>query len=131
MKHITKLVVALTVASLLLIGPGASAITSVNTSLKLTASKTQVQKGGKVTFTIVLKSPKAKCIKGMPIRWYRNGVFKKIYTTNNNGKVQFKKGVKATSKYFAKFAGAKVGTHPNRLNCQPSVSNTVKITVKK
>ena len=130
MKHIAKVLVALTVASLLLIGPGASAITNVNTITKLSSNKTTVSKGGKVHFTIVLKAKKRKCKAGQPVRWYRNGVYKKTYTTNRTGTVEFNKGVKATSKYFAKFPGNKVGTHPNRLNCQPSTSNTIKITVK-
>ncbi len=130
MKHIARVFVALTVASLLLVGPGATAATNVNTKLKLTASKTQVQKGGKVTFTIVLHADKAKCKKGQPVRWYRNHVYKKTYTTNNKGKIKFTKGVKATSKYFAKFPGRKIGSHPNRSNCLPSTSKTIKITVK-
>ena len=130
MKHIAKVFAALAVASLLLIGPGALAVTNVNTILKLEANKTQVSKGGKVQFTIHLKASKHKCKAGQPVKWYRNGVYKKTFTTDSTGTVQFNKGVKATSKYFAKFPGAKVGTHPNRLNCQPSTSNTIRIQVK-
>ncbi len=130
MKHIAKVFLALTVASLLLIGPGATAATNIKTTLSLSANKTQVSKGGKVDFKIVLKSKNDKCTDQQPVKWYRNGVYKKTYTTNNQGKVLFTKGVKATSKYYAKYTGRKFGTHPNVKNCLGSTSNTVRIKVK-
>ena len=130
MKHIAKVFLALTIASLLLVGPAATAVTNIKTTLSLSANKTQVHKGGKVDFTIKLKSKNNKCKANQPVKWYRNGVFKKTRTTNSNGVVTFTKGVKATSKYYTKYAGRKFGTHPNRKNCLASTSNTVRIKVK-
>ena len=52
MKHITKLVVAFAVASLLLVGPAAATCGHQRKpSSKLSANNTHVQKGSKVTFT--------------------------------------------------------------------------------
>ena len=130
MKHIAKVFVALSVTSLLLIGPGATAASNINTTLKLKANKTHVQKGGKVTFTIKLKSKNDKCTDQQHVKFYRNGKYKKTYTTNNTGKVSFKKKIKSNGKFYAKYEGRKFGTHPNVKNCLGSKSNTIKITVK-
>ena len=81
-------------------------------------------------FTITLKSQWDKCKAQQPVRWYRNGVYKKTFTTNNKGKIVLNKHVKATSKYFAKYPGRKFGTHPHRHVCHGSTSNTIRIKVK-
>ena len=130
MKHIAKVFVALTVASLLLIGPGALAARTSRPSSSWRPTRPRSSKGGKVKFTITLKSQEQKCRAGQPIRWYRNGVSRRPTRPTTRASRQFNKGVKATSKYFAKYPGNKVGTHPNRLNCQPSTSNTIRIKVK-
>ena len=92
MKHILRVTLAVMVTAGLLMGPAAEAhVRKANTSLSLKASKTKVHKGHKVTFTIHLKSPWVKCYQHQPVKWFKNGVYKKTVTTNDNGVVKLTK----------------------------------------
>jgi hypothetical protein len=116
-------------ASTVLLGPAAGAVSNIPTSLSLSASKTHVHKGHDVTFTIRLSSQNRKCKAHQEINWYRNGVLRRTFTTNDNGVVKFTKRQKSTASYYAKYPGRRFGTHPNVHHCLASKSNTVKITV--
>jgi hypothetical protein len=66
----------------------------------------------------------------MPIILYRAGDQVGKKTTNDQGKVVFKKHPKKTAKWWAKFPGKKTGQHPKRLNCLGSQSKKIKVVVK-
>ena len=129
MKHIAKITTVLLLMTFLLASP-AGAITSVTTHTNLSASKTKIHKGDLVKFKVVLKAGKNKCRSHMPIKLYKGNKVVAKKKTSNKGKVTFKQHPKKTAKWWAKFAGKKVGKHPKRLNCLPSQSKKKKVVVK-
>jgi len=129
-KNSIRLVVVLTVASLLLVGPASAHVREATTHLKLRANPTQVKPGGVVRFTIRLNSQWNNCKANQPVRWYRNGVYIRTLTTNSHGKIVLNKHVRATSRYYAKYLEHKWGTHPHRHVCHGSRSNAIRIRVK-
>ena len=131
MKHILSVALASMMCVGLLAAPAEATDWTASTSLSLKASDTHVKKGTKITFTIKLKSHRKPCYQNEPVRWYKNGVYKKTVHTNDKGVVQLHKKMQHTSTYRAKYLGKRVGTHPNRHVCHPSQSRAVKITVKR
>src|SRR3954464_6855092 len=129
MKHLVRVVVVLSAASLLFATPASAHVRTANTSLKLSVSDSKVKQGTKVTWTIKLKSPWSKCIANQPVRWYKKGTFKKNRTTNANGILTFTKKMNHTGTFQAKYQGRKWGKHPHKHTCKPSVSNKVKVKV--
>src|SRR3954470_20936736 len=129
MKHFAKILVVVSVASLLLAGPADAHVRTASTSLKVSVRNSKVKQGTKVAWTIKLKSPWSKCIANQPVRWYKNGTFKKNRTTNANGIVTFTKKMNHTGTFQAKYEGRKWGKHPHKHTCKPSVSNKVKVKV--
>jgi len=69
----------------LLAAPAEATDWTASTSLSLKASDTQVKQGTKVTFTIKLKSHRKPCYQKEPVKWFRNGVYKRTLHTNNKG----------------------------------------------
>ncbi len=131
MNRLAKTVVVLSTASLLLtVVEPAMALKQVTTHTKMTVSDKSIHKGDLVKFKIRLKAGVAKCFKKMPIKLLKNGNQVGKKKTNNKGKVVFKKHPKKTAKWQAKFPGKKKGKHPKRVNCLPSASKKIKITVK-
>ena len=131
MKHILRVTLAVMVTAGLLMGPAAEAhVRKAPTSLSLKASKTKVHKGHKVTFTIHLKSAWSKCVQQQPIKWFKNGVYKKTVTTNNNGVVTLTKKMHHSGTFRAKYLGRRWGKHPHRHVCYASQSKGVFIKVK-
>ena len=131
MKHITKLVVAFAVATLLIVGPASAHVRTAGTSLKLKASPTTVQKGKTVTFTATLNSNWKKCYSQRKVSFYKDGVKQFTKGTNNHGVATAKWKATKTGNWVAKFKGRKWGTHPHRHVCRASQSKSVKVTVKK
>jgi hypothetical protein len=131
MKHITKLVVAFAVATLLLVGPASAHVRTASTSLKLTASPTTVHQGKTVTFTATLKSNWKKCYSQRRVVLYKEGVKQFYKGTNTSGVAKFKVQPNKTAHYYVKFKGRKWGTHPHKHTCLASQSKTIKIVVKK
>ena len=132
MKRFARMTVVISAASLLLtMMQPATAITQVTTHTKMTVSDKNIHKGDVVKFKITLTAGKAKCTKNMPIQLLKNGASVGQKTTNDNGKVTFKKHPKKTAKWQARFPGKKKGQHPNRVNCLPSTSAKIKIVVQK
>ena len=130
MKNVLRVVLAVMITTGLMAAP-ALANWTASTSLSLKASDTTVKQGTKVTFTIHLKSSRAKCYQNQPIKWFKNGVYKKTVTTNANGIVKLTKKMHNTSTYRAKYLGRRWGTHPHRKTCYASQSKAVTITVNK
>ncbi len=131
MKHITKLVVAFAVASLLLMGPAAAHVRIAGTSLKLKASPTTVQKGKPVTFTATLNSNWKKCYSQRKVSFYKDGVKQFTKGTNTHGVATVKFKPTKTGNWVAKFKGRKWGVHPHKHTCLASQSKAVTVTVKK
>jgi hypothetical protein len=133
MNHFAKLVVVVSTAALVLtvVEPASAAVKQVTTHTQMTVSDKSIHKGEVVKFKVRLKAGVAKCFKQMPIQLLKNGNQVGQKTTNNKGKVVFKKHPKKTAKWQARFPGKKTGNHPNRKNCLPSASKKIKITVKK
>jgi hypothetical protein len=130
MKHILKVVLAVAISTGLLAAP-AMANWTASTSLSLKASDTKVKQGTKVTFTIHLKSHRAKCYQHQPVKWFKNGVYKKTLTTDNQGIIHKTKKMNHTSTYRAKYLGRRWGHHPHRKTCNASQSRAVTIHVKR
>ncbi len=130
MKHLVKIIVVVSAASLLVVGPASAHVRTANTHISLSASKTNVHKGTRITWTIHLKSPWSKCYANQPVKWYKNGNFKRVRTTNGNGVIQFTKKMWRTSTYQARYAGRQWGVHPHQHTCKPSNSNRVTIHVR-
>jgi hypothetical protein len=133
MNRFARLVVVFSTAALIfsVVEPASAAVKQVTTHTKMTVSDKSVKKGALVKFKVTLTASKAKCTKNMPIQLLKNGNSVGQGTTNDQGKVVFKKHVKKTAKWQARFPGKKVGQHPNRLNCLPSSSSKIKVVVKK
>ena len=131
MKHITKLVVSIALASLLLVGPAAAHVRTAGTSLKLKANPTTVQKGKAVTFTATLNSNWKKCYSQRKVSFWFNGTKKFTKGTNTHGVATVKYKPGKTGNWVAKFKGRKWGVHPHRHVCRASQSKSVKVTVKK
>jgi hypothetical protein len=132
MKRFVKVIVVMSTASMVLLGPSAEAVTNVTTHLSLSASKTHVDKGDLVKFHATLKASAKKCRVNMPINLYKAGTLVATKKTNEQGKVVFKQHPKKTAKWWAKFPGKKVGPvgHPHRKNCLASQSQKIKVVVK-
>src|SRR5215203_5001614 len=114
MKQILKIILAVTIASGLLVGPAAASVQNVTTHTKMTVNDKTVGKGDLVKFKVRLKAGVAKCFKHMPIKLFKNGDQVAKKKTNTEGKVVFKKHPKKTAKWQAKFPGKRVGKHPKR-----------------
>ena len=131
MKHITKLVVSIAVASLLIVGPASAHVRTASTKVKLTASPTTVHKGKTVTFKATIKSDWKKCYSQRRVYFYKDGVKQFYKGTNNQGVATVKWKATNTGKWYAKFKGKKWGKHPHKHECLASKSKTIKIVVKK
>jgi len=131
MKSILTVTLAAMISIGLLAAPAEATDWTASTSLSLKASQTHVKQGTKITFTIKLKSNRKTCYQNEPVKWYRNGVYKKTLHTNNKGVIKLQKKMNHTSAYRAKYFGKKTGLHPNRHVCHASQSRAVKITVKR
>ena len=131
MKHILRIALASMMCVGLLAAPAQATDWTASTSLSLRASDTHVKQGTKVFFTIKLKSHRKACYQHEPVKWFRNGVYKKTAHTNNKGVVVLHKKMIHTSTYRAKYLGKKVGHHPNRHVCHASQSRGVTIHVKR
>ena len=131
MKSILTVTLAAMISIGLLAAPAEATDWTAGTSLSLKASDTQVKQGTKITFTIKLKSHRKPCYQMEPVKWYRNGVYKKTLHTNNKGVVHLTKKMNHTSTYRAKYLGKRVGQHPNRHVCHASQSRAVRIKVKR
>ena len=133
MKHITKLVVAFAVASLLLVGPAAAHVRVASTTLKLAASPQTVHVGKTLTLKANLASNWKKCYSQRKVSFYRNGVKQFTKGTNTHGVAtkKIKPNHKGTFKWVAKFKGRKWGDHPHKHTCLASQSKAVTVTVKK
>ncbi len=128
--HKTMKLAVTAFATVMLVAGPAVAVSNANTTTSLKANKTTVQAGNKVEFTIKLKSKKDKCVKNMEVDFYRNGVFQDTFITGNGGGFTFNRFPNTSGNFRAVFGGAKVGQHPHRVNCKPSASDIVHITVK-
>jgi len=131
MKYMLRVTLASMISIGLLASPAMASDWTASTSLSLKASDTQVKQGTKVTFTIHLKSKRKACYQNEPVRWYRNGVYKKTVHTNDKGIVKLQKKMNHTGTFRAKYFGKKVGHHPNRHVCHPSQSRAVTVKVKR
>ncbi len=130
MKHITKLVVAFAVASLLIVGPASAHVRTASTSLKLSASSTSIHKGKTVTFTATLKSGWKKCYSQRRVVLYKNGNKQFYKGTNTSGVAKFKVKPTNTANWQVRFKGRKWGTHPHDHTCLASQSKTIKVVVR-
>ena len=131
MKYILRVTLASMISIGLLAAPAMATDWAAGTSLSLKASDTKVKQGTKVTFTIHLKSKRKPCYQNQPVKWYRNGIYKKTVHTNNKGVVKLKKKMNHTGTFRAKYFGRKVGQHPNRHICHASQSRAVTVKVKR
>ena len=131
MKIVLSVVLASLISMGLLAPPAMATDWTANTSLSLRASDTKVKPGTKVTFTITLSSKRAACYRQQPIKWFKNGVYKKTVRTNNSGVVKLTKKMHHTSTYRAKYLGYRKGHHPKRHVCRASQSRAVGIKVHK
>jgi hypothetical protein len=131
MKHIPRIALASMICVGLLAAPAEAVDWTASTSLSLKASDTHVKQGTKVTFTIKLKSKRKPCYQHQPVRWYKNGNYKKTVHTNNKGVVKLHKKMNHTGTFRAKYLGFKRHVHPNRHVCHGSQSRAVKVTVKR
>jgi hypothetical protein len=129
MKHIAKIATVLLMVTFLWAEP-AGAVINVTTHTKLAPSKTKIHKGDLVKFKVTLKASKNKCRVHMPIKLYMGQKVVGKKKTNDKGKVVFKKHPKKTAKWWAKFPGKKLKTHPERTNCLSSKSKKKKVVVK-
>jgi hypothetical protein len=129
MKHIAKIATVLLMVTFLWAEP-AGAVINVTTHTKLAPSKTKIHKGDLVKFKVTLKASKNKCRVRMPIKLYMGQKVVGKKKTNDKGKVVFKKHPKKTAKWWAKFPGKKLKTHPERTNCLASKSKKKKVVVK-
>ena len=131
MRHILKIALAGMMCVGLLAAPAQATDWTATTSLSLKASDTSVKQGTKVTFTIKLKSHRKPCYQNQPVKWYRNGVYKKTVHTNNKGVATLHKKMNHTGTFRAKYLGYRKGHHPKRHVCYASQSRAVKVTVKR
>ena len=131
MKHFARIIVVVSAASLLLAGPAEAHVRTASTHMSLSASKTHVKQGTKVTFKIKLRSPWSKCYANQTVGWYKNGNFRRNRTTDANGNITFSKKMNHTGTFQAKYAGRKWGKHPHKHVCKPSASNKVRVKVKR
>ena len=131
MKHIARLFLALTVASLLLIGPAAAHVRTASTKLSLKAEDTTVHKGDQVVLTAHLKSDWKKCYSNRRVKLFRYGTKVSYDSTNSQGIAVFKFDAQYTAKWQVQFTGRQWGTHPHSHTCLASQSQTIKIVVKK
>jgi hypothetical protein len=129
MKHIAKIATVLLMVTFLWAEP-AGAVINVTTHTKLAPSKTKIHKGDLVKFKVTLEASKNKCRVHMPIKLYMGQKVVGKKKTNDKGKVVFKKHPKKTAKWWAKFPGKKLKTHPERTNCLASKSKKKKVVVK-
>ena len=91
MKSILTVTLAAMISIGLLAAPAQATDWTASTSLSLKASQTHVKQGTKITFTIKLKSNRKPCYQNEPVKWYRNGVYKKTLHTNNKGVIKLQK----------------------------------------
>jgi hypothetical protein len=130
MKHLARIIVVVSAASLLFAGPAGAHVRVAKTNLSLSVSKAKVKPGTKVTFKIKLKSPWNKCYAHQNVRWYKNGKFKRIRTTNASGLIKFQKKMQHTGTFQAKYTGRQWGLHPHNHVCRGSASHKVTVKVR-
>jgi hypothetical protein len=129
MKLFIKVTIAVLMASLLVTAP-AVANSTITTHTKLTANKTKVTKGTKVTWKIHVTSPNKKCYANRTVKWFKNGNFKHNKQVGPQGNLKFTKKMHNTSTYQAKLPKKEFGVHPHHHICEASHSKKIKITVK-
>ena len=130
MKHIVKVLLAVTMATSLLVGPAAAHVRTADTALKLSANHTTIHKGKGVTFTATLKSNWKKCYSQRRVHLYKDGVHQFYKGTNTAGVAKFTVHPNKTHHWYVRFNGRKWGTHPHKHTCLASQSKTIKIVVK-
>jgi len=131
MKYILRVTLASMISVGLLAAPAMATDWTAGTSLSLKASDTKVKQGTKVTFTIKLKSHRKPCYQNQPVKWYRNGVYKRTLHTDNKGVATLRKKMNHTGTFRAKYFGRRWGHHPNRHVCNGSQSRAVTVKVKR
>src|SRR5215831_13358912 len=121
MKLFAKIIVALLVTSLVLVGP-AIADTKIPTHTKLTVNDRKVTQGTKVNWKIHVTSKNKKCYANRKVKWLKNGNFKHYKTVGANGVLKFHKKMNHTSTYQAKLPKKEWGVHPHHHVCETSKS---------
>ena len=102
---------------------------SASTHLRLTADSSRTYAGGLVTFTIRLRSARNRCVASQPVKWFRNGAYRRTYTTNDRGRVRVRLRMHTSAAFRAKYLGRRWGSYPNRYTCYSSASRRVYVQV--
>ena len=102
---------------------GGGTVQNVETHSKIKVSDKSISPGDDLFIVGRLKSDKNACRVNMVLKLFFKGNQVGSKSTNNNGKVFFKKNPYSTGKWQIRFEGKKSGTHPNKLFCKPSRSN--------
>jgi len=131
MKYILRVTLASMISIGLLAAPAMATDWTAGTSLSLKASDTKVKRGTTVTFTIKLKSHRKPCYQNQPVKWYKNGVYKRTLHTDNRGVATLRKKMRRTRTFRVTYSGYRVGHHPKRHVCKGSQSKPVTVKVRR
>jgi hypothetical protein len=130
-SRITKPLVAVTLATGLVLGGNAMAATIHSTHTKLDASRTTVHEGQKVIFEGHLRSGFDKCKTWRPVTLYRNGEPLATKQTSKTGQFKFTRKINHTKTWQVRFAGRTGGVHPDQWICKASLSKKIKVVATK
>ncbi|MGH2674910.1 MAG: hypothetical protein ACRDKA_09380 [Actinomycetota bacterium] len=98
-------------------------------TISLKASKKNVKKKGRVTFSGQVNSAEADCLGGRQVTLVGRKV--KSTTTDPNGTFKIRVRPGRTSRWVAMVTGTASGVHPHRHVCGGDVSNAVNVKVKR
>jgi len=129
-KPIAAVLVSFT---LLLGGPIGAAVAhsfTDQTSLTLSVSDRNVERGDTVSFYGHLRARHHLCEANRIVELYRNGVRVDQTRTNSDGFYRFRRRLTSTATWQVRFGGFVGGTHPHSHTCLRSSSNRIKVHVR-